>query len=155
MNIEQQITDACEALRKELIEKLSPKEEYKKDDWIVFTDFGNVIRPPFTLGKPYQLLHDIVRDAIDVVDDNGFRNGYCEYAFEVVSFRHATPEEIALTNFPPDGTACLVRDYIDRSWILAYSNGKGKFYKKCKKNSETIGWAYYQILDPNNLPVNE
>lgn len=145
MNIEQQITDACEKLRKELIEKFSPKVEYKKGDWVTITKGFYEVKE----GETLQLTIDINNDLTI--------NDIVMYGIEDLSknIRHATPEEIAIATFPPDGTACLVRECTNWLWKLAYSNGKGGFYRNgCKNGTATI-WNYYQILDPNNLPVNE
>jgi hypothetical protein len=66
------------------------------------------------------------------------------------AFRLATEEEIKKIKFIPKGTPCLVRDSEHYNWVLAYSNGDGKFANS--GNGYIHSWKQVQVLDINNLP---
>jgi len=57
----------------------------------------------------------------------------------------------------PDGTPCLVRDFENKSYMLAYANGKGEFYPvSLKKASKTYNWREVVVItDINNLPYTK
>jgi hypothetical protein len=65
--------------------------------------------------------------------------------------RAATPEEIIKAASYPKGTPCLVRDFDNEPWKLAYADGNGNFY--CFIESEVCKWwLYHMKLDLSNLP---
>lgn len=72
-----------------------------------------------------------------------------------MSVRHATPEEIRVTQYPPDGTPCWVWAPLLEEWILRYANGGGSFYMDQKKSGALMKWEKHKPFDPNNLPFNE
>lgn len=137
----QEMRKACTIEQNKLFDNIFGKEvDYKVGDWMIIIQEG--VKEEHNV---FQLTEDMI-----IKDSNHYHIKYKtnSYIFPI-QVRPATEEEIQKAKYIPEGTPCLVRDYIGDMWKLTYSLGDGKFQSL---SGVKLSWKYFEVLNMDSLP---
>ena len=153
-----QMRHACSVSQNEVLDDIFGKDvtlNHKVGDWIIDKDaiypavqiIGIGIAGSYEYKCNYEkgfYTEDFCRAATDVeIAKAKYKDGDYIYIGKETVDRKSVVKLIKIK-----GTPCLVRDYDDSSWILAYSDGDGTYITRSGANH----WQQVVELDINSLP---